>query len=125
MNALSLAYVAVGGAFGAMCRFMVYSLLPRSSFPYATFTVNLLGSFLLGIWLAVMVFYLPEKNRDLHLLIGVGALGGFTTFSAFTLDSYMLIERGEFFHLGAYVAGSVLLSLLAFFLGMWIIKAVA
>lgn len=125
MNALSLAYVAVGGAFGAMCRFMIYSLIPRGGFPYATFTVNIVGAFLLGLWLAVMVYYLPEKNRDLHLLVGVGALGGFTTFSAFTLDTYMLIERGEIGQMALYVTGSVLLSLLAFFGGMWIIKVAA
>jgi CrcB protein len=125
MNALSLAYVAVGGAMGSMCRFMFYSLIPRGGFPLATFSVNILGAFMLGAWLAVIVYLLPEKNRDLHYLIAYGALGGFTTFSAFTLDTYLLLERGQMLQTMAYVVGSVLISLLTFFLGMWLVKTLA
>lgn len=126
MNALSLMYVAVGGALGAMCRYLVYVLFTRAgltTFPAGTMTVNIAGSFLLGLFIAVIAFTMPAKGRDLHLLIAVGALGGFTTFSAFAMDTYLLLERGLIAQSVFYVAGSVLLSVLGLFGGMWLGKA--
>lgn len=124
MNALSFMYVAIGGAFGAMCRYLVYVLATRAGiggqFPAATFAVNIAGSFLLGLFIAVIAFTMPTRGRDLHLLIAVGALGGFTTFSAFAMDSYLLLERGLVAQGVFYIAGSVVFSVLALFSGMWI-----
>jgi fluoride exporter len=127
MNALSLAYVAVGGAFGSMLRYFVQTLFKgflTSNFPVGTFVVNILGGFLLGVWIAIIVYFLPTRSRELHLLVAVGGLGGFTTFSTFTMESYLLLEKGLWTQGALYIVGSVLLSLLAFFGGMWLMKSV-
>jgi CrcB protein len=126
MSAVSFAYVAVGGAFGAMCRHFVQTLLTREYpmvFPLGTFCVNIIGSFLLGLWVASVVYLIPEKSaKDLHLLFAIGALGGFTTFSTFAIDAFMLLEKGMTAQLAGYVIGSVLLSILAVFAGMSLVK---
>lgn len=127
MNALSFMYVAIGGAVGAMCRYLVYVLFTHAGvlkFPAATMTVNIAGSFLLGLFIAVIAFTMPVKGRDLHLLIAVGALGGFTTFSTFAMESYLLLERGLMAQGAFYIVGSVLLSVLALFGGMWLGKVI-
>jgi CrcB protein len=92
-------------------------------FPYGTLAVNLIGSFLMGVLLAIVVGMLP-RGRELYLLVGVGALGGFTTFSAFSYDAYILLERQLYLQLFLYVAGSVLIALAAFFAGMWMMKSI-
>ena len=128
MNALSLTYVAVGGAFGSLCRYAAMGLISRlheSPFPYGTLTVNMLGSFLMGLWIAVMALWLPERQKDLHLLIAVGALGGFTTFSAFSLDAFMLMDRGLHGQALTYMLLSVIGSVLALFAAMAMVRAAA
>lgn len=128
MNALSLAYVAVGGAFGSLCRYALMSLIGRlheTPFPYGTLVVNVTGSFLMGIWIGIMALWLPERQKDLHLLIAVGALGGFTTFSAFSLDAFMLMDKGLHAQALAYMLASVIVSVLALFGGMALMRAAA
>lgn len=125
MSLLSFAYVAVGGAFGAMCRYAVMSLLGRlvpSGFPYGTFAVNVLGAFLMGGWIAVMANMMPARAKDLHLLVAVGFLGGFTTFSTFTIDIFLLMEKGMMMESVLYVIGSFIVSLLALIAGMYLIR---
>lgn len=120
-------YVAVGGAFGSLMRFIVMSWISGwagKEFPYATLIVNILGSFLLGIMVGVFAVLVP-RGRELHALIAVGALGGFTTFSTFSLDLYMLMERSQFFEAAAYVLLSVFTSVIALFLGMWLLRSIA
>lgn len=121
-----LLYVAAGGAFGSMCRYLmvqwVNGLLGKQ-FPYGTLVVNLLGSFLMGIALALVVSMLP-RGRELYALLAVGALGGFTTFSAFSYDTYMLLEKGLLWQALLYIVASVIGSVLAFFFGMYAFKAV-
>lgn len=120
-------YVAAGGAFGALCRYLMVGALNNSlgrSFPYATMTVNILGSLLMGVAIGVIMTMLP-KGKEFHALMVVGALGGFTTFSAFSYDAYLLLERGDWTGAGIYIIGSVLLSILAFLAGMWLFKVVA
>jgi CrcB protein len=127
MNTISLMYVAFGGAAGAMCRFAITDTVGRfntTSFPVGTLAVNILGSLLLGMWLAVAASMLPSKAKDLHLLFAVGALGGFTTFSAFSLDAYLLMERGLHTQAFFYVFGSVVLSVLALLAGMWMFRTI-
>lgn len=124
---MSLIYVMVGGGLGAMLRYIVMSFIGRlgtGAFPYATLTVNILGSFLMGVWIAVMANMLPERGRDLNLLCAVGVLGGFTTFSTFSLDIFYLVERGSNTQAVIYVLTSVLLSFLALIGGMWLIKMI-
>ena len=128
MNLLNLMYVAVGGAVGAMARFTVSEYIARfnaTGFPFGTFAVNVLGSLMLGAWIAVVATMAPSKVKDLHLLLAVGFLGGFTTFSAFSMDAFMLVERGLHGQAFFYVFGSVVLSVLALVGGMWLVKLAA
>lgn len=117
----------LGGAIGSAARYASMSLLGKvagSNFPYGTLFVNIFGSFILGVWIAYMArfIFIPEKSRDLHLLFVVGVLGGFTTFSTFSLDVFYLFERGAYPQMLAYVLGSVIISLLALMLGMYLVR---
>jgi fluoride exporter len=125
MNIMALMYVALGGAFGSMCRYVVMSLVGRfhvSEFPYGTLAVNVLGAFLMGLWIAAMATLLPAKAKDLHLLFAVGVLGGFTTFSTFTLDVFLLFERGLVAQGIVYILGSVGATIAALLAGMWCVR---
>ncbi|WP_106745975.1 fluoride efflux transporter CrcB [Yoonia maritima] len=110
--------VALGGAIGAVGRYGVNIAATRLAgigFPWGTVTVNVLGSFFMG----VMVVVLAHKGgmRFAPLLM-TGMLGGFTTFSAFSLDAVTLVERGQVVHAAAYVIGTVLVGLIAIMAGM-------
>ena len=110
--------VALGGAIGATLRWLTGLLTLRvlgQGFPWGTVTVNILGSFLMG----VLVVALAERGglRAAPFLM-TGLLGGFTTFSAFSLDAVALVERGQTALAAAYVGGSVIVGLAALVLGM-------
>ena len=117
-------HVALGGAIGSVLRYqlgrgMTYWLGPQavSAFPWATLTVNLIGSFAMGLlagWLARH----GEGGEPLRLLIGVGLLGGFTTFSAFSLELMVLADRGQAGQAFIYAAVSVLAGLSALYIGL-------
>lgn len=120
-------YVALGGAFGAAMRYALSQGVSGwlgKSFPYGTLTVNVLGALLMGIALGLILTYLP-KGKEFHAFIVIGTLGGFTTFSSFTFESYLLVERGEWMSAGLYMFGSIALSLVALLGGMWLFKVVA
>lgn len=129
MNLMALVYVAVGGAVGAMLRYIAVGFVSRfnpTEFPYGTLLVNVLGSLLMGIWIAsVLVMPSVARAKDLHLLLAVGVLGGFTTFSAFSFDIFQLAERGLYSQAMLYIAGSVALSLCALVLGVALVKWMA
>jgi len=115
----------LGGAIGSAARYASMSLLGKvagGNFPYGTLFVNIFGSFIMGVWISYMANLLPEKSKDLHLLFAVGVLGGFTTFSTFSLDVFYLFERGAYPQMLAYVLGSVIISLLALMLGMYLVR---
>ncbi|MEH6774237.1 MAG: fluoride efflux transporter CrcB [Cereibacter changlensis] len=119
---MTLPQVALGGALGASLRYLTNVAAMRAfgpGFPVATVVVNVLGSFLMG----VLVVALAEKGgmRFAPLLM-TGMLGGFTTFSAFSLDAVTLYERGQIALAGGYVLGSVILSLAALVAGMAITR---
>ena len=123
MSTLSL--VALGGAIGASLRFLwgagVLRVMGPSDFPLAIMTANVLGSFLMG------VFVVAAAHRGLgHLspFVMTGLLGGFTTFSAFSLETVTLFERGQVGAAALYVALSVGLSLAGLALGVWIARGV-
>lgn len=121
-----LLQIALGGALGALARVGVTTLLTRvlgTGFPWGTAVVNVAGSFLMGAVL-VLVFRNEEMARHAPL-IGPGFLGGFTTFSAFALDALVLAERGKVLAAGAYVLGSVAVSLVAVALGAWVAKGLS
>ena len=124
-------FVAFGGALGAWLRFLVGTVLTRSigpaaasAFPWATLSVNLAGSLAMGLlagWLARH----GSGGEQWRLLLGVGVLGGFTTFSAFSLELALLVERGSMGAAFAYAALSVLAGLGALFAGLALMRVAA
>ncbi|MFN3370382.1 MAG: fluoride efflux transporter CrcB [Sphingomonadaceae bacterium] len=115
--------VGIGGALGAMARYGVARLIgPSLAFPWSTFIVNVAGGFLMGLlagWLAARA---DAGAEPLRLLLGVGVLGGFTTFSAYSLDLHLLIARGDWLTAALYALGSMLLALLALMAGLWLMR---
>lgn len=116
--------VAVGGALGAIARYAVSTWVFNVSshkFPYATLTVNVLGSFVMGI-LFVMIIErsaLPVEMRSLWM---IGFLGAFTTFSTFSLDALSLWQNGHLFMALLYVLATVVLCLLAISSSIWLTR---
>ena len=124
----SFLLVGAGGAIGAMARYGFASLVGRAwpmSFPLATLLINIIGSVAMGLLVGLMARFLPPWQEDARLFIAVGILGGFTTFSAFSLDTIVLVERGEWFSAGAYVLLSVVLCLIGLYLGLLVTRGVA
>lgn len=115
---LTVLQVALGGAIGASLRFSVASLV---AFPLGTLAVNVVGSFLMGL----VFVLLAEKGLERWMPFTMaGVLGGFTTFSAFSLDALKLYEAGRIGAAGGYVIASVVLSIMALFLAVMIMRGV-
>lgn len=118
---MTLLAVAFGGAIGASLRYGVGAWSLRAfgpGFPAGTMIVNVSGSFIMGIAAVVMMHRFPGSWGAYAPFVMTGVLGGFTTFSAFSLDALRLIEAGRAGTAAVYVAGSVGLSLLALFCGL-------
>ena len=118
--------VAAGGALGATARLLTVDMAARLfgyGFPWGTFTVNVLGSLVMGLLVGWMTMRW-DAPQTLRVFLATGILGGFTTFSAFALDFAMLWENRQHLTALAYVAGSVLLSLAAVFAGLWLARAI-
>ena len=118
----SVLQVALGGALGAVARYLVGIGMSRATgpgFPLSVLTVNVLGSFLMGVFVVV-----AAQRALIHLspLIQTGFLGGFTTFSSFSLDAMQLIERGEIGQAALYVLLSVGASIGALFCGLMLAR---
>ena len=116
--------VAIGGALGAMARYGVSTLVFDASsqrFPYATLSVNVLGSFLIGILFVLIVEkgLLPPEMRSILM---VGFLGAFTTFSTFSLDALGLWQNGHLLLALVYALGTVVLCLAAISLAVWLTR---
>ncbi len=123
---MQILIVAVGGAIGSVCRFLTGVAVTRlagPAFPWGTLTVNVVGSFAIG-FLTELVARKLNASMEIRLLIVVGFLGGFTTFSSFSLDTMALIERGATAAALSYVLASVVISLLATFGGLAFGRAV-
>ncbi|KIT14343.1 fluoride efflux transporter CrcB [Jannaschia aquimarina] len=113
-------HVALGGAIGAALRYAMSTALARPGFPVAVLSANVIGSFLMG----VVAFWLVQRGLTTwQPFVAAGVLGGFTTFSAFSLEAYVLWERGEGAQAALYIALSVVLSLVALALGVWIARS--
>lgn len=117
--------VAMGGMFGSVSRYLcsgyVANLFLNSKFPFGTFTVNIIGCLLIGI-IAGITEKISGYNAELRLLLISGFLGGFTTFSAFGIESLHLIKDGNLPTAFAYITGSVSLGIIAAYLGLRIIS---
>jgi fluoride exporter len=114
--------VAAGGALGAVARYGVGRLLPASGWPWATLTVNVVGGLLMGLLAGWLAFRGGANSESLRLFAAIGLLGGFTTFSAFSLETALMIERRQLAMAGGYVAASVALSVLALFIGLMVAR---
>ena len=116
--------VAAGGAAGAILRFAVVTLAGRLfglGFPYGTLLVNVIGSLLIGILAVLFQARYPEHDALRAFLI-VGVLGGFTTFSAFSLDTFLLLDTGAYLKASANILLNVMLCVIAAGTGMLISK---
>jgi CrcB protein len=117
----SVFLVAFGGALGAVARYgtgIVAVRLGIGGFPWATLFVNVLG----GLFMGALAGWLSEGAPALRLFLGVGVLGGFTTFSAFSIDVVRLIEMNQTSAALAYVAASVIVSVGACWLGLVLVR---
>ena len=124
----SFLLVGAGGALGAMSRYGVGMLVGRlwpMSFPLATLLINVIGSLAMGIFVGLMARLLPAWQEEARLFVAVGILGGFTTFSSFSLDAIVLLERGALWQAVAYVLLSVVLCLIGLYLGLLVTRGVA
>jgi CrcB protein len=123
----NLTLVAVGGAVGASLRHLVNGLALRlvgPSFPWGTMAINIAGSFIMGVFIEMLARRFNTSN-ELRLFVATGILGGFTTFSAFSLDFAVLWEKGAAAPALGYALASVVGSLLALFLGLWLARSFA
>ncbi|CAN7337620.1 fluoride efflux transporter CrcB [Neorhizobium sp. LjRoot104] len=112
--------VAIGGAAGSVCRYLVGLWALRlwgAAFPWGTLAVNIIGSFAIGFF-AELIVRRFDASPEMRLLIITGFLGGFTTFSAFSLDVLSLLERGATMAGVTYIVASVAISLGAVFAGL-------
>ena len=119
--------VGIGGALGAMARYGFGTLVGNvaSGFPTATFLINILGSIAMGLLVGVLARTTPQFQNEIRLFVAVGIFGGFTTFSSFSLDTVVLMERGDYLLAGAYIVGSVLLSIAGLMVGLWAVRVTA
>ena len=116
--------IASGGAIGAVLRHFVSSFALHTGggdFPWGTLSVNIIGSFAMGI-LITLFAHLGNPSMEIKAFLTVGILGAFTTFSTFSLDVATLWERGASFVAMGYIMASVMLSIMALFAGMAIIR---
>lgn len=118
--------VAVGGSLGATLRYGVglglVRLLPGAAWPWGTFAVNGLGGLAMGLLVGWLAFKGGAHQETIRLFAAVGVLGGFTTFSSYSLEAVMMIERRDYALAAAYVVGSVILAVAALFIGLMVAR---
>jgi len=125
MNKLLL--VAAGGAVGSVARYLVGVGAMRvlgPGWPHGTFTVNVVGGFLMGCLTAWLAHRDSAFQESWRVLLGVGVLGGFTTFSSFSLETALMIEKRAYLQAFSYSAASVILSVAALFAGLMIARRI-
>src|SRR3981189_2958206 len=113
-----------GGGIGSTLRHIVNVVCPRfrgTNFPYHTFIINISGSTIMGLIAGYLAFR-GDASQSWRLFLMTGILGGYTTFSAFSLDTAILYERGEIGLAALYVVGSVVLSIAGLFAGLALVR---
>ena len=116
--------VAIGGAVGSLLRYFVASAIqqPTMQFPWGIFVVNISGGFIMGVIVELSALKL-QISPEVRAFLTVGILGGYTTFSTFSLDSALLIQRGAYMTAAGYIIGSTVLSITALFAGLALVRA--
>ncbi|MGH7694132.1 MAG: fluoride efflux transporter CrcB [Gemmatimonadaceae bacterium] len=119
-TATGYAFVFIGAGVGGMLRHFVnrLALTSASSFPWSPMTVNITGSLAMGVIAGWFAFRSNMGSQPIALFLTTGVLGGYTTFSAFSLDAVLLWERGDVRGAALYVGGTVVLSIAALFVGL-------
>lgn len=119
-------YVAFGGALGSVARYLTAQGMGRwlgTGFPWATLTVNIVGSAIMGLLVGLMAhFWSP--SAEMRAFLTVGILGGFTTFSTFSLDMVTLMERGDMAGAAFYLLASLIVSIGGLFAGLYLVRMV-
>ncbi|KAA1054503.1 fluoride efflux transporter CrcB [Azospirillum argentinense] len=121
----TLAAVAVGGAVGSMARYLLMTAVGQwlgTQFPFGTLIVNAVGCFTMGV-LAELAALVWSPSPELRALLMVGVLGGFTTFSSFTLDVGLLVERNALPAAAGYILASMVLTIAGFFAGLAVVRS--
>ncbi len=119
--------VALGGALGSLGRYAAMSALGRwlgTEFPYGTLAVNVVGSFAMGLLMGLGAL-VRQPSAEVRAFLAVGVLGGFTTFSTFSSDVSVLMERGDLAAAAVYIGASVIASVGALFVGLWLVRTLA
>jgi CrcB protein len=119
--------IAVGGAAGSVARYGVNVASGKMfgmDFPYGTLIVNVVGSFVIGALIAIFA-QIWQPSENIRLFLVTGFLGGFTTFSSFSLDFANLWQRGDYVASAAYLSASIVLSIVALFAAMALVKEFA
>ena len=129
---LATVHVALGGAAGAALRYHMGRAMTQwlgapivSVFPFATLAVNALGSLLMGLLAGWLVRQGAETSEQMRLLLGVGLLGGFTTFSAFSLEMVVMIQRGQYLFASLYAILSFALGITGLMVGLAVMRVAA
>ena len=116
--------VGIGGALGAMARYGVGVTVGSlaNGFPASTFLINILGSIAMGLLVGFLARTTPQFQNEIRLFVALGILGGFTTFSSFSLDAVVLMERGDFLLAAMYIVGSAFFAITGLVLGLWVMR---
>ncbi|MDB5733428.1 MAG: camphor resistance protein CrcB [Alphaproteobacteria bacterium] len=119
-----VAAVAAGGAIGSVARLFVATVQNPSwtGFPYGIFIVNVSGGFVMGVLTELMALKF-NVSPEVRAFLTTGIMGGYTTFSTFSLESALLIQRGAYVTASGYIIGSAILSIAALFCGLWLMRA--
>lgn len=117
MNPANLLYVGLGGLLGSVLRYLVGIATRSASFPLATFTVNIIGSFIIGCMFGLASKHQLTTDNKWWLFIVTGICGGFTTFSAFSLEALQLLQQNKFGTFTLYIAGSLIAGIAATYTG--------
>ncbi len=117
----NLIFVITGGAIGSGLRYILFRLIVFPNFPVGTLGVNIIGSLLIGLIFAY--FHNRPDDSALRLFLMTGLLGGFTTFSAFSLETLKIMQSGSFSKATLNITLSVALCLIACFVGMWMARS--